>query len=136
MAEVESAEAAAVLDLFKKMEKDRGEVIHPLVRDPILRNLVVVWTLHTVEFHPPKGKPPEVENQRWKWLWQNVKYDKDAISEYLKLDRMKISRLIDTAIAFRLIYPDGTANTLAIQYVRGDIARSLQTKPGPKAPKP
>lgn len=117
---------------YKDAEKERGEVVHPLVRDPILRNLVVIWPMLPVQFEMPKGSPPEEENQKWLWLWTGVKYDLDQLSESLKLDKVKLSRLVDRAAAFRLIYPDGTANKLATQFVRGEIAKSLQKKSGPK----
>lgn len=129
MAEIK--DVLEVLATFKKSEKERGEVVHPLVRDPILRNLIVIWTMIPVKLTAPKGAVPESENEKWIWLWGGAQYTKEAIGEYLKLDRMNLSRLMDRAIAFRLIYPDGTSNGLAIQYVRGEIARSMQKKPGP-----
>ena len=120
-----------VLKKFKADEAARPECIHPLVRDPDLRNLVALWSMSTIEFLPPKSKLPDEENDRWKWLWEKVSFDREELSVSLRLDRMKLSRLFDRAVAFRLIYPDGTTNTLAIQYIRGDIAKSLQKKPGP-----
>lgn len=122
-----------LLSFYKDQEKERGEVVHPLVRDPILRNLIVIWPMIPTQFEMPEGEPSQEENERWRWLWQGVKYDADQLSESLKLDKVKLSRLVDRASMFRLIYPDGTANKLATQYVRGEIAKSLQKKSGPKS---
>lgn len=126
-------ELVPLLSAYKDAEKDHGEVVHPLVRDPILRNLIVIWPMLPVQFEMPGGNPPEGENEKWLWLWTGVKYDLGQLSESLKLDKVKLSRLVERASLFRLIYPDGTANKLATQYVRGEIAKSLQKKSGPKS---
>lgn len=132
MAQVTNGPLSTLLESYKKQEVERGENVHPLVRDPILRNLIVIWPLLPVQFEMPKGDTPEDENQRWLWLWQGVKYDVAQLSEGLKLDKVKLARVVERASMFRLLYPDGTANKLATQYVRSEIAKSLQKKPGPK----
>jgi hypothetical protein len=126
---------AELLKGFKDQESERGEVVHPLVRDPILRNLVVIWPMLPIEFTPPSGVAPEDDRARWFWLWEGVKYDAEQLSEALRLDKIKLGKIVERAKMFRLIYPDGTTNRLATQYVRGDIAKSLQRKSGPKSSK-
>jgi hypothetical protein len=121
-------EIAAVIQRFRGAEKDRAEIVHPLVRDPVLRNLIVIWPMIPVTCSAPRTPVPEAENEQWFWLWENVKYDHARLADFLKVDRAKLSRLIDRAIAFRLIYPDGTANSMAVQFVKQDIAKSLSKK--------
>jgi hypothetical protein len=125
--------AAEILAAIKLKDKDRGESIHPLIRDPVLRNLVVLWPLLPVVFNPGKVAAPEDENSQWLWLWEQVEYDKPKLADSLRLERMKLTRLIDRASSFHLIYPDGSASTLATQYIRGEIAKSLVKKPGPSS---
>jgi hypothetical protein len=132
MAEV-IGRAGEILTAIKFKDKDRGESIHPLIRDPVLRNLVVLWPLLTVEFNPTKADAPADENSQWLWLWEQVEYDKPKLADSLRLERMKLTRLIDRAASFHLIYPDGSSNLLATQYIRGEIAKSLVKKPGPSA---
>lgn len=131
----------AALDFFKAQESFHSEVVHPLIRDPILRNLVVAWTTIPVTFNDPKipdeslkgnGNAKEDENRRWKNLWTGVDYDREELATALRIDEMKVMRLVDRASAFRLIYPDGTANELAVKYVRAEISKSLNKKPGPR----
>jgi hypothetical protein len=135
---------------FKEQENFRSEVVHPLIRDPLLRNFVVVWTTIPVSFGEKKsvnervvaeklmstGNPKEEENLRWKRLWANVEYSREDLSIALRIDEMKVCRLVDRAIAFRLIYPDGTANELAIKYIRAEISKNLAKKSGPKKDQP
>jgi hypothetical protein len=123
-----------LLDVFKAQESERPEVIHPLLNNSILRNLVIAWSMTPVSFATPKGEVPEEEAARWRWLWQGVRFDRDDIANALKLDRTKVGRLVDRASAFRLIYPDGTANELALQFIRQEIAKGLKGKGKPKAP--
>jgi hypothetical protein len=110
----------------------------------------VVWTTIPVSFGEKKsvnervvaeklmstGNPKEEENLRWKRLWANVEYSREDLSIALRIDEMKVCRLVDRAIAFRLIYPDGTANELAIKYIRAEISKNLAKKSGPKKDQP
>lgn len=138
----------AVLEYFKMRSGDQGQNLHPLIHDPILRNLVVAWTMLEVDFGEPDlssiqaatvaemlqggGMSPAVENLRWKTLWSKVEYNREELANSLRLDPMRITRLVERAAAYRLIYPDGTANELAIKYIKGEVAKSIQKKPGPK----
>lgn len=120
--------AADILAGIKSREGDQAECVHPLVDDAPLRNLVVIWSRIPVEFKEPKGPPPESDNARWLWLWEGARYNKDQIAGYLHMDRLNVGRMIEQARAFRLIYPDGTSNGMAIRFVRAEIARGI---PGP-----
>jgi len=115
---------------FKASEAQRAENLHPIVKDSVLRNLIAAWSLFPVEFGEPEGERPEDEKARWKWLWTNVEYDAEAFADVLRLDSLKIGRLVSRAVAFRLIYPDGTANALALQFVRNEIQKALGKKAG------
>lgn len=131
--------AAGALRDFKAQERARPECVHPLVRDPILRNMVIAWELSPVTFRPPDGAAPGGEAARWAWLWRGVEFDRDALANALRVDSMSVRRLVDRAAAFRLIYPDGTANRLAIQFVQGEISKDLGGKRRPREdelPKP
>lgn len=125
---MEDVTAASVLGAFRARELERPECVHPLLRDPVLRNLVVVWNLSAVQLGPPDGSPPEGDAARWEWLWRSAVYDRDALANALRVDRMKVGRLVARASAFRLIYPDGTVNQLAIQFVRGEILKDMGGK--------
>lgn len=140
-----------ILDYFKIRGKDQGQNLHPLIHDPILRNLIVAWTMLQVEFGDPDVSslqaqkvaedlaeiPPtqEEENRWWRVLWSEADYDKEDLANSLRLDPIKITRMVDRAVAFRLIFPDGTVSELAIKYIKGEVAKSLQKKPGPKPKK-
>jgi len=124
------SEKEAVLLEFKATEQQRAENLHPIVKDSVLRNLVTAWSLFEVEFGDPEGEPPRDEKARWKWLWSNVKYDSEEFADILRLDSLKVGRLVNRAVAYRLIYPDGSANTLALQFIRNEIQKAVGKKAG------
>ena len=115
---------------FKAAEAQRAENLHPLVKDPVLRNLVTAWSMFPVEFGDPEGEVPEEEKARWGWLWSKVEYDSEEFAEVLRLDGLKVGRLVNRAAAFRLIYPDGSSSTLALQFIRNEIQKAMKKKPG------
>ena len=124
-----SEKEVALLE-FKASEQQRAENLHPIVRDPVLRNLVTAWSLFPVEFGDPEGEMPKDEKARWQWLWSGVSYNAEAFAEVLRLDSLKIGRLVSRAAAFRLIYPDGSSNALALQFIRNEIQKAVGKKPG------
>lgn len=119
------------LAAFRAQEESRPELVHPLIKDPVLCNLVVAWSTTSVTFAVPAGDLPEDESARWDWLWTETRWDRDDLANALRIsDKIKLSRLVERAKRFRLIYPDGQANKMALQYIRGAISRSLSGKGG------
>ena len=123
-----------LLTTFKDQEEERLECVHPLVKDTLLRNFVVAWSMSDVTFKRPEGPIPGDEATRWNWLWTGVQFDRNEIANALKIDRTKVGRLVDRASAFRLIYPDGTVNQMAIKFIRSEIAKAMASKKGSRAP--
>ncbi|HUU60688.1 MAG TPA: hypothetical protein VMZ50_14200 [Phycisphaerae bacterium] len=130
MSEGSGRPAADLLAPFRAQEQSRPELVHPLVQDPVLCNLVVAWSTMSVAFAVPEGEPPAEESARWDWLWTGTRWDRDDLGNALRVsDKLKLGQLVERAKRFRLIYPDGRANDMALQYIRGAISRSL-TKGG------
>lgn len=131
-----------ILTTFKAQEEERLECVHPLVKDSLLRNFVVAWSMSSVTFARPEGPMPDDEPSRWNWLWTGVRIPRREIANALKIDQSKVGRLVDRAAAFRLIYPDGTVNQMAVKFIRAEIAKAMKSKGGraasssapPKAP--
>jgi len=119
---------------FKASEAQRAENLHPIVKDSVLRNLITAWSLFPVEFGDPEGPRPEDEKARWTWLWSKVEYNAEEFADVLRLDALKIGRLVSRAASFRLIYPDGSSNALALQFIRNEIQKAVGKKSG-KPPK-
>jgi hypothetical protein len=123
-------EKESVLLEFKAREELRAENLHPLIRDPILRNLVTAWAMYPVRFGDPEGAKPADEKGQWQWLWSNVEFDSEELADILRLDSLKIGKIVKRAAAFRLIYPDGSSSGLALQFVRREIEKAVAKKPG------
>lgn len=124
-----------LLTTFKEQEEERLECVHPLVKDSLLRNFVVAWSMSEVAFTRPDGDVPVAEAARWNWLWEGVRFDRREIANALKIDQSKVGRLVQRAAAFRLIYPDGTANQKAVAFIRAEIAKAMSSKKGGRPPK-
>lgn len=119
-----------LLTAFKAQEEERLECVHPLVKDPLLRNFVVAWSVSEIGFERPAGEVPADEAVRWNWLWEGVRFDRREIANALKIEVSKVGRLVQRAAAFRLIYPDGTANQMAVKFIRAEIAKAMSSKKG------
>jgi hypothetical protein len=124
-----SEKEVALLE-FKASETQRSEILHPIIKDSVLRNLITAWSLFPIEFGDPDGEAPKDEKARWHWLWSKVSYDAEAFADVLRLDALKIGRLVNRAMAYRLIYPDGSANALALQFIRNEIQKAVGKKAG------
>jgi len=128
-----NARASEILRIFRTQEDARMEVIHPLLADPILRNLVVAWSLTPVEFTEPEKAPPTEEALRWEWLWGGTRFKREDLAAVLQIEVIRLDPLLQRAIAFRLIYPDGTANSYAIKFIRTEVAKGVGVRKKPKA---
>ena len=123
------ADDADPLQRFRSQEESRPELVHPLVKDPVLCNLVVAWSTMPVSFEAPAGEPPADEDALWDWYWTGARWDRADLANALRIpDKVKLGRLVERAKRFRLIYPDGKVNQMALQYIRGAISRSLSSK--------
>jgi len=83
-----------------------------------------------VAFGDPAGAMPGDEKARWKWLWSNVRFDSEDLADILRIDSLKVGKLVNRAAAFRLIYPDGTSSALALQFVRNEIQKAVSKRAG------
>ncbi len=114
-----------VLSHFKKTESP--EVLVALIEDPILRRALVLCPSLKIEWITPIGDLPaecKTENQQWEWLWSKVKVDRAGISA-LDKDLTSGARVFRKLRGMRLIYPDGSVNNMAQQYLRSIVATQL-----------
>ena len=124
-----STAAKTILDVFKAQEMRRPEAVHPLIKDLELRNLVVAWSMASVSLGVPKGEIPEDDAAKWAWLWTGSKYDRDGLANAMGIPVPRnVGKIVDRARSFRLIYPDGTANEIALQFIRSQIQKELKGK--------
>jgi len=119
-----------ILNHFKEKEKENPECIVPLIEDSVLRNGLVAWrSVKTAT--EENGKCTELtEVGQWDWMWSTVKYDQRKFAQVAGVPEHEVQRLLNRLIGLRLIYPDGTVNTVAQDYLKALIVSKL-----PKLPK-
>ncbi len=120
-----------VLAEFKKMESDCVENVSPLLEESSLRNALVAWKSVAIQYKPASDCPHKEETQRWNWLWQQIEYDQSTFGTVSGAKPAEVVGLITRLIGLRLVYPDGTINTMARQYLQAIIMAKLG---GPKRP--
>jgi hypothetical protein len=112
-----------VLAEFKKNEEP--ENIIPLVDDSVLRNALVAWKSVTIKNKPAEDCKFKDDTSRWNWLWSRVEYDPAKFGVVAGCKAQEAANLLERLIGLRLIYPDGTVNNYAKQYIQSIIMAKL-----------
>jgi len=118
-----------ILRRFKDSEEP--ENIVPLIEDASLRNGLVAWKSVTISVKGGlKECPHDNETSQWNWLWQQVEYDPQTFGTVAGVKPADVGKLVTRLIGLRLIYPDGTVNELAKNYLQTIIMAKLPKKRG------
>jgi len=114
-----------LLELFRMQEQP--EQVIPLIDDVRLQKLVSIWPMARLEPRRPGRARPVDDSPAagWDWLWEQREVDMDDLARQLGISPVVLRRTLDVARGCRLVYPDGTANQYAVQYLRARIAREL-----------
>lgn len=76
------------------------------------------------------------EREKWEWLWSVVEIDEQ---KFMLLSGVRIQdakNLLARLMGLRLIYPDGTVNRLASQYLRSIIMGKIERGSGKQRGRP
>jgi len=122
-----------VLKSFKEAEEP--ENIVSLIDDESLRNGLVAWKSVRIEPAPTDEVFCSATDpvERWEWLWHAVRFDRAKFGIVAGVKAQEAGTLLTRLIGLRLIYPDGTVNNFASQYLQSIIMAKLhkvgKTKP-------
>ena len=124
-----------ILAYFKALEEDDVENITPLIENAELRSGIVAWKSVFVKFNDAGAQfEGNGDVDKWKWLWTQVEYDKSEIGTVAGLRTQDIGGVLSRLIGLRLIYPDGTINGMARQFLQAQIMAKLTGKRSPGRP--
>ena len=112
-----------VLKEFKDSESP--EYVVPLVDDAELRSGVIAWKSVVIHIKDIVTDPPENDAERWNWLWLYTEFDKNQFAVIAGVRPQSSSALVSRIIGLRLVYPDGTVNKYASQYLQSIIIAQL-----------
>lgn len=124
-----------ILENFKRAEESCVENLSPLIEDVTLRNGLVAWKSVPIKYLQPSSCEIGDEAGRWNWLWTKIEYDQSTFGSVAGVKIQDIGPLIFRLKGLRLIYPDGTINSLARDFLQAQILAKLQGKKSPGRPK-
>jgi hypothetical protein len=72
----------------------------------------------------------EGENEVWGWLWENAKYSKKELIEKagIPLSELGLENKLKPLMGNRILYPDGTVNSLVQRYLREKVLKLFEAK--------
>jgi len=114
-----------VLASFKKDEE--AENIVAIIDDDDLQNGMIAWKSVRIKYKAAKDCIEKDTIDRWKWLWDQIEYDAQGFGVVAGARVQDVGKLLDRLIGLRLIYPDGTINTLARQYLQTIIMSKIRS---------
>jgi len=114
-----------VLAAFKANEE--AENIVAIIEDEELQNGMIAWKSVRIKYHAASECDIQQSPvERWEWLWNQIEYDANSFGVVAGAKAQDIGRLLSRLRGLRLIYPDGTINTLARQYLQTIIMSKIR----------
>ena len=113
-----------ILSRFKASEEP--ENIVAIVDDEELRKGMVAWKSVVVEYKSAGECPHQDEAAQWNWMWDYVSFDMSSFGVVAGAKGQDVSSLFKRLKGLRLIYPDGTINKLAKQFLQTTIMSKIR----------
>jgi hypothetical protein len=125
-----------VLSYFKGREEEDVENITPLIEDSQLRSGLVAWKSVSIRFIDGGARCESLTDvEKWDWLWDQVEFNQDIFGVVAGFRTQDIGAIFLRLKGLRLIYPDGTINNMARQFLQSQILQKLSGKKSPGRPK-
>jgi hypothetical protein len=127
-----------ILAEFKKLALGEAENIVPIMDNETLVNGLIAWKSVKVTYKQLTECTETDDTARWEWLWKNVDFDMTMFATVAGVKAQDASSLFFRLKGLRLIYPDGTINVLAKQYLQAQIMTKIRsaTKTSREKPQP
>lgn len=122
-----------ILAEFKKLANNEAENIFPIMDDDTLTNGLIAWKSVKIKFKPLADCNKKEDSEKWEWLWDNIEFDMGSFGIVAGVKTQDAFGLFTRLKGFRLIYPDGTINLLAKQFLQAKILSQIKPR---KAEKP
>lgn len=115
-----------ILAYFKKKSSEEPENIVPLMDDDILTNGLIAWKSIVIRYKQQEDCPCDDEASQWEWLWSRIEFDMGKFGVVAGAKSQDVGALLTRLKGLRLIYPDGTIDSLAKQYLQSLIAARIK----------
>lgn len=106
-------------DLLREfdIQADPGAIL--ALKDDKLTRVATVWTTVPISWKPPTARVPEVDAERWHWMWDGVKYDLKRAAAVAGMTPRLFNYRLGQLAGVRLARPDGTLDRKAQAHLEG-----------------
>lgn len=122
-----------ILASFK--EDEEPENIVAIIDDEDLQNGMIAWKSVRIRYKAASDCMEKDPVAKWEWLWNQIEYDSFAFGTVAGVKAQDVGKLIMRLTGLHLIYPDGTINKMARQYLQTIIMSKIRSAT-PRAQKP
>lgn len=120
-------EFSETLEYFKKISKP--EKVVPLIGDRKLVRAVLAWKAVIINYKTDDDYcESKDDNRRWEWLWSRIEFDKSKFQAVSGLKVQEAEQFFEQIRGLKLIYPDGSIDLYATQYLNSIIMDTLKLK--------
>jgi len=131
------AQFGDILAEFKRQAMGEAENIFPIMDNETLVNGLIAWKSVKVTYKALEDCPHTDDVSKWEWLWTKVSFDMTTFGSVAGVKMQDAGNLFTRLKGLRLIYPDGSINVLAKQYLQAQIMGKIRsvTKSSKEPPK-
>jgi hypothetical protein len=119
-----------ILNTFKK--DDEPENIVAIINDDKLQNGMIAWKSVYIKYKAATDCTDKDPVAQWNWMWDQVEFDANKFGVVAGIKVQDIGAVLSRLKGLHLIYPDGSINRLAKQYLQSIIMskiRAAQPRP-------
>lgn len=112
------------LDRFKRQEQPEIVLLVASHKDYV--NIASAW-MHC-KVHRKRRLSKSTTNSEadtWAWLWENVRFPIESLRERSGVPEKRFEGRLNTLIANRVLYPDGSVNSFVRRYLREKVLKLL-----------
>ena len=112
------------LDRFKRKEQPEAVLLVASHKDYV--NIASAWMHLSLRRRRRLTEPAGTsEADEWAWLWENVRFSGDNLRQKSGIPEKRFEERLNTLIANRVLYPDGSVNSFVRRYLREKVLRLL-----------
>lgn len=99
-----------------------------LLRSPAVLRVALAWRVTPIACELPASPCPAGESAIWRWIWEGVDVDEDAIAAAAGVAPEDARHFLRALILNRLIYPDGSVATIVDEVGNRALAEATLPK--------
>jgi hypothetical protein len=112
------------LEAFKQKEQPEAVLLVASHKD--YANIAAAWMhLEVRRKRRFTKRPADSGADAWAWLWENVCFSEDTLIEKSGVPEKRFAGRLNTLIANRALYPDGSVNSFVRRYLHERVLKLL-----------